>query len=160
MATLRPLLTAEAAAEAPAIGVDPGDLEQAVWLRLLEHIGRIGPPADPEGWLRDAVHAEVCRAEWGALRERAYRGEPATPADNWPEQFLLRAERHRLLWNAVRRLPRSCAGLLSAVLSPRDLTYGEIATELGISQGSVGPERARCLERLRQVLAAAECEGE
>ncbi|MDQ8703156.1 sigma-70 family RNA polymerase sigma factor [Streptomyces sp. LHD-70] len=152
VATLRPLLTAEAAAAAPALGADPGDLEQAVWLRLLERLHLIGPPADPEGWLRNAVHAEVCRAEWAGLRERAYRGEPAT-ADDVPEQVLVRVERDRLLRNAVRRLPGSCARLVAAFLSPRDLTYREIARELGLAQGSVGPERARCLESLRRLLA-------
>ena len=47
VATLRPLLTAEASAEAHASGTEPGDLEQAVWLRLLEHLDAAGPPARP-----------------------------------------------------------------------------------------------------------------
>ncbi|MBH0247447.1 sigma-70 family RNA polymerase sigma factor, partial [Streptomyces cavourensis] len=33
---LQPLVRAEARAEAPAAGLDPADLEQTVWLRLLE----------------------------------------------------------------------------------------------------------------------------
>lgn len=45
--TLRPLLTAEAAAEAHATGTEPGDLEQAVWLRLLERLATDGPPPTP-----------------------------------------------------------------------------------------------------------------
>ncbi|MDG4866375.1 hypothetical protein P8605_50300, partial [Streptomyces sp. T-3] len=49
---LRPLLAAESAAEAVAPGIDPDDLEQAVWLRLLEHLDAEGPPVDPAGWLR------------------------------------------------------------------------------------------------------------
>ena len=39
VSALRPLLVAEARAEAPASGAEPGDLEQAVWLRLLEAYG-------------------------------------------------------------------------------------------------------------------------
>ncbi|MEU1024077.1 sigma-70 family RNA polymerase sigma factor, partial [Streptomyces sp. NPDC005904] len=35
---LGPLLAAEASAEALGHGDDPGDLEQAVWLRLLERL--------------------------------------------------------------------------------------------------------------------------
>ncbi|MCT7355534.1 sigma-70 family RNA polymerase sigma factor, partial [Streptomyces sp. 15-116A] len=35
---LGPLLTAEASAEAHASGTEPADLEQAVWLRLLERL--------------------------------------------------------------------------------------------------------------------------
>ncbi|EGX58523.1 RNA polymerase sigma factor, partial [Streptomyces zinciresistens K42] len=54
---LRPLLLAEARAEAPAAGTEPGDLEQAVWLRLLERLAAHGPPADPPAWLRRAVRS-------------------------------------------------------------------------------------------------------
>jgi hypothetical protein len=43
--------------------------------------------------------------------------------------------------------------LLEALLSPRDLTYREIAGELGISQGGLGPERLGCLECARRLLA-------
>src|SRR3954466_13165419 len=52
--TLRPLLSAEASAEAHATGTEPADLEQAVWLRLLEHLETQGPPLDPPGWPRRA----------------------------------------------------------------------------------------------------------
>ncbi|MFM9367745.1 sigma-70 family RNA polymerase sigma factor [Streptomyces sp. Da 82-17] len=155
---LRPLLLAEAAAEASGLGLEPGDLEQAVWLRLLEHVDRHGPPADPERWLRDNVHAEACDAHrTTAVRERAYAAEPAAPADSCcPERLLLKAERRHLVRDAVRRLPGSCARLAAALLSPRDLTYREIARELGISQGSVGPERSRCLQHLRRLLNPAD----
>ncbi|MER6525159.1 sigma-70 family RNA polymerase sigma factor, partial [Streptomyces sp. NPDC001508] len=62
VAALRPLLTAEAGAEAHAAGAEPADLEQAVWLRLLELLATAGPPADPQGWLRRAVRAEARRS--------------------------------------------------------------------------------------------------
>jgi DNA-directed RNA polymerase specialized sigma24 family protein len=52
---------------------------------------------------------------------------------------------------------------MEALLSPNDLTYREIAGELGISQGSLGPERSRCLGCLRRLLtpevAAHEARG-
>ncbi|MYS54803.1 sigma-70 family RNA polymerase sigma factor, partial [Streptomyces sp. SID6013] len=54
--------------------------------------------------------------------------------------------------DAVRRLPGRCPRLMEALLSPKDLTYREIAGELGISQGSLGPERSRCLGCLRRLL--------
>lgn len=40
IARLGPLLAAEAAAETSGSGAEPGDLEQAVWLRLLERLSR------------------------------------------------------------------------------------------------------------------------
>lgn len=150
--TLRPLLTAEASAEAHATGAEPGDLEQAVWLRLLERLDTDGPPADPQGWLRRAVRSESRRTRRTSRLERPYESEPVDDVDRTPEHLALTAARGRALRDAVRRLPGRCPSLMEALLSPMDLTYREIAGELGISQGSLGPERSRCLGCLRRLL--------
>ncbi|MFG2326343.1 RNA polymerase sigma factor [Streptomyces sp. NPDC048568] len=150
--SLSPLLTAEAAAEAHASGAEPGDLEQAVWLRLLERLEADGPPSDPHRWLRRAVRTEARRTRRTTRRERPYETEPAGAVEHDPEQLALAAARHRALRDAVRRLPGRCPRLMEALLSQRDLTYREIAGELGISQGSLGPERSRCLGCLRRLL--------
>ncbi|GAA3833366.1 RNA polymerase sigma factor [Streptomyces phyllanthi] len=152
VAALRPLLVAEASAEAYAAGAEPGDLEQAVWLRLLERIDADGPPSDPEGWLRVAVREEARRSRRTVRVERPYVTEPADDSGPGPEQLALAAARRRALHAAVRRLPGRCPRLLAALLSPRDLTYREIAGELGMSQGSLGPERSKCLGCLRRLL--------
>ncbi|WSQ07849.1 sigma-70 family RNA polymerase sigma factor [Streptomyces sp. NBC_01231] len=153
LTALRPLLTAEASAEAHATGTEPGDLEQAVWLRLLERLDVQGPPLDPHDWLRRAVRSESRRTRRTYRREGPYETEPADDGEVTPEQLALAAARRRALRDAVRRLPGRCPRLMEALLSPRDLTYREIAGELGISQGSLGPERSRCLGCLRRLLA-------
>ncbi|MFE7274656.1 sigma-70 family RNA polymerase sigma factor [Streptomyces sp. NPDC057623] len=155
VAALRPLLLAEASAEAQASGSEPGDLEQAVWLRLLERLDSDGPPPDPPGWLRRAVRFEARRSRSTTRREQPYEHEPAADTDRHdPELLALAAARRRALREAVRRLPGRCPRLVEALLSPRDPTYREIAGELGISQGSLGPERSRCLGCLRRLLTA------
>ncbi|MFJ7966851.1 sigma-70 family RNA polymerase sigma factor [Streptomyces sp. NPDC096324] len=151
LTTLRPLLTAEASAEAHASGAERGDLEQAVWLRLLERLETTGPPADPRGWVRRAVRAEARRCRRRAGAEQPYATEPADDGAG-PEQRAMAAVRRSELHEAVRRLPGRCPGLMAALLSPADLTYREIAGELGISQGNLGPERSRCLGCLRRLL--------
>ncbi|MFH8222493.1 RNA polymerase sigma factor [Streptomyces sp. NPDC018057] len=153
LAALRPLLVAEASAEAHAAGTEPGDLEQAVWLRLLEHPEADGPPRDPGSWLRRAVRSEARRTRRTVSIERPYGPEPADDSERGPEPMALAAARERALREAVRRLPGRCPRLLEALLSPKDLTYREIAGGLGISQGSLGPERSRCLGCLRRLLA-------
>ncbi|MET9498524.1 sigma-70 family RNA polymerase sigma factor [Streptomyces sp. NPDC006552] len=151
---LRPLLAAEARAELPG-AAEPGDLEQAVWVRLLERLGSQGPPRDPAAWLTAAVRAEASRQRGAALREAPYATEPAAEqAACDPEHLTLDRERAHALHAAIGRLPARCRRLLGALLSPHDPTYREIAGELGMSQGSLGPKRARCLGCLRRILAA------
>lgn len=160
---LRPLLSAEAAAEAPGAGVEAADLEQAVWVRLLESGPRDPGPTGRARWLRRAVRAEARLARRRARREIPYdhrrhsadeRRPHPVDAGGAPEEVLMNGEETRALRSAVARLPGRCPELMQALLSPRDLTYREIAGELGISQGSLGPVRSRCLGCLRRMLAA------
>ncbi|AYG83980.1 hypothetical protein DWB77_06182 [Streptomyces hundungensis] len=149
---LSPLLAAEAAAEAAGTGVDAADLEQAVWLRLLEQ--RPSGATVPARWVRTAVRAEARRARRVRRRESPYGSAPAADPAPGPELSALTAERRRTLRAAVGRTPGNCPRLLTALLSPEDPTYREIAGELDISQGSLGPMRSRCLGCLRRMLAA------
>ncbi|MEV5507164.1 RNA polymerase sigma factor [Streptomyces orinoci] len=163
LTSLRPLLAAECAAEAPAAGVDAADLEQAVWVRLLsdrQSGGCAGTRHRTESVLRlrAAVRAEARAERRRARREVPYDPTSAEPSDGQDlgvEYAVLAAEAGRELRAAVRRLPGRCPRLLSALLSATDPTYREIAGELGISQGSLGPVRSRCLGCLRRMLTAA-----
>ncbi|WP_328581443.1 sigma-70 family RNA polymerase sigma factor [Streptomyces sp. NBC_00370] len=157
VSALSPLVSAEATAEAGWAATEPRDLEQAVWVRLLERLADAGPPSDTARWVRSAVRAEARRTRRTAANELPYapeRPDPATDPDAGPEHSALRAEWRRTLRSAVVRTPGRCPGLLTAMLSPKDPTYREIAGELAISQGSLGPMRSRCLGCLRRMLAA------
>lgn len=156
VSALGPLVSAEATAEAPGAAMEAGDLEQAVWLRLLERLDGDGPPPDAARWVRSAVRAEARRARRTAARELPYGDESSADPDpvGGPERAVLRSESRRTLRAAVARTPGNCPRLLTAMLSPDDPTYREIAGALGISQGSLGPMRSRCLGCLRRMLAA------
>lgn len=151
---LRPLVSAEATAEAPGTAMEAVDLEQAVWVRLLERLDGDGPPPDAARWVKSAVRAEARRARRTAARELPYSQEPSADPAGSPECTALRAERRLSLRAAVARTPGNCPRLLTAMLSPDDPTYREIAGTLGISQGSLGPMRSRCLGCLRRMLTA------
>ncbi|WP_078591651.1 sigma-70 family RNA polymerase sigma factor [Streptomyces megasporus] len=156
---LRSLLEAECAAEAAGHGVEPADLEQAVWLRWLERGRAEGPPPRPDHWLRAAVRAEVRAARRRARREVAYDPAAVGPVDGAEEtesaeNRALGRERRRVLRETIAKLPGRCPAVLTALLSRRDPTYPEIARELGISQGSLGPVRSRCIDCLRRMLPA------
>ncbi|MEE4542964.1 sigma-70 family RNA polymerase sigma factor [Streptomyces sp. V4-01] len=156
-ARLRPLLAAEVAAEAPPdAGIEHADVEQAVWLRLLE---LAAPPAEPLRWLRTAVRAEVRAASRAARGVHPYDAfgyhfgsGPAARNAPGVEDEVLDDERSRAVRAAIGRLPGRCPQVVSALMSRSDLTYREISRELGISQGSLGPLRSRCLGCLRTLL--------
>ena len=159
-ARLRPLVAAEAAAEAAAVGAEPADVEQGVWLRLVEHGGVPADPGRRAAWVRAAVRAAAREA--GGRGAGTYRGAALDGgggqgcaqggAQGDVEALVLDAEHERALWAAVRGLPGRCPRIVLALMSRSDRTYRAIARELGISQGSLGPLRSRCLRCLRTIL--------
>ena len=55
-----------------------------------------------------------------------------------------------MLRAALAELPPRCRRLLTLLLTDPPLSYAEISVIMRIPQGSIGPKRARCLERLRR----------
>ncbi|WP_354643484.1 RNA polymerase sigma factor [Kitasatospora camelliae] len=147
---LRPVLAALAGS-----GAEPEDLEQAVWLAVLERAVRRGLPRDRRSWLRGLAVRE-------ALAARAARREvpvPAVPvARPAPEQRYLAEERRRAVRLALAALPGRCPELLAALAESPELTYRQQALRLGVPRGSIGPTRSRCLAQLRALLAARRAE--
>jgi len=66
------------------------------------------------------------------------------------DEEILRAERDAGLRTALSELPPHCSQLLAMLISDPPHTYAEISETLGIPVGSIGPQRARCLDRLRR----------
>lgn len=163
-----------AALEPVPPGTDPRDLEQDVWLRLLEHVRAGGAPVPPARWLRtaarearDAVRADPPRRSPGPRLPARPAARSASGDNSWDgtgfarsaEQKVLDAELRETLREAVPRLPGRCPGLVAALLDQPSATYRELARELEISQKSIGPLRSRCLACLRRILAARGCSG-
>jgi DNA-directed RNA polymerase specialized sigma24 family protein len=77
------------------------------------------------------------------------------------DEEILVAERNAAMRAAFAELQPRCQQLLSMLLSDPPHSYADIHKELGIPVGSIGPQRARCLERMRRSSAlAAFGEGE
>ena len=75
---------------------------------------------------------------------------PPDPEDTMIEQEILIAERDAALRAAFNELSPSCRELLSMLICDPPCAYSEISATLGVAVGSIGPMRARCLERLRR----------
>jgi RNA polymerase sigma factor (sigma-70 family) len=134
---------------------DIDDVGQSVWLLLVEKIGGLREPAALPGWLVTTTKRECLRI-LGAARREDPGGllpedqMPPDPAGTMIEQELIVAERNAALRAAFAELQRGCHELLSMLISDPPRSYAEISATLGIPVGSIGPTRARCLDRLRR----------
>jgi len=135
-------------------GADAEDVNQTVWLRLVEHLDTIREPQALPGWIATTTGRE-CLA---ALRRRTQ----ATPVDpladptfdrlldeHDPDADLLSEERHQALLDGLAQLSESRRALLLMLLEDPRPSYAEISRTLGIPVGSIGPTRARALDDLR-----------
>lgn len=131
---------------------DACEVSQTTWLRLAEHIDRLQDPSKVGGWLATTARHESLRVLRGAGRQIPMGDdmpEPACPGAGIDEE-LLRSERDSLLWRAFSRLPARDRALLRLLVSDPMPSYEEIGAAMGMPVGSVGPTRARCLDRLRR----------
>jgi RNA polymerase sigma factor (sigma-70 family) len=133
---------------------DIDDVGQSVWLRLVEKLGSLREPAALPGWLKTTTQRECLRVLRAAHRH-AHANLP--PEDNLPadptaaiEKDVLVAERDAALRAAFAELPSRCRELLSMMVSDPPCRYEDISATLGVPVGSIGPMRARCLDRLRR----------
>lgn len=73
--------------------------------------------------------------------------------DEAGSQAMERWELIEWLHYALFQLDDNCRNLLLTLyFGPQQLSYSEVADTLKMPVGSIGPTRARCLERLRQLL--------
>jgi RNA polymerase sigma factor (sigma-70 family) len=149
-------------------GLDPADaadVNQTVWLRLVEHLGRLRESHALPAWLVTTTRRECLR-----MLRLGRRTQPFDPYDesgeahvgvlllvdpSTPDEDLLRAERSQVLRDAFAELPVRCRELLTLLVADPPASYREIGEQLGMPVGSVGPTQARCLAKLRSCPALA-----
>src|SRR5215470_11309147 len=144
---------------------DIEDVGQNVWLLLVEQLGKLREPAALPGWLATTTARECLRVVTAASKTERLGTRLDDSVlfvdDAVIEEEIVVAERNAALRVAFAELPPRCQRLLSMLVSDPPHSYAEIHGELGIAVGSIGPQRARCLERLRRSDAlAALGEGE
>jgi RNA polymerase sigma factor (sigma-70 family) len=134
---------------------DIDDVGQSVWLLLVENIGSLREAAALPGWLATTTRHEVFRV----LRVvRRHDHDDLPPDGQIPgnadaatiEEELIAGELNAALRAAFAELQPKCHELLSLLMNDPPLAYSDISTMLGIPVGSIGPKRARCLDRLRR----------
>jgi RNA polymerase sigma factor (sigma-70 family) len=132
---------------------DASDVQQTLWLRLVEHLKDIREPRALPGWIVITTRNEVRRV----LAKR--RGiEPVDPqldprldrpCPAELDENLLRWERRNALLAGLAELQPDDRELLTLLFAEPEIPYRQISARLGIPTGSIGPTRARCLRKLR-----------
>ena len=137
---------------------DIGDVFQEVFAALVAGLPRLRESRALVRWLSSTTQ-RIARAT--ALRQRREQalstgvdeisgltaGDPPVGAD------LERLEEQAMIRLGLASLAPRCQRLLEALYYEDPLpSYSEIAHRLGLPMGSIGPTRARCIERLRLAL--------
>lgn len=132
-------------------------MSQTTWLLLAAHIRMLKDPGAISGWLATTARRESIRL--AKRRGLEILVDPQDPgADRADadavdgEDLVLRIELQERVRSAFLQLPEHCRRLLSLLMEDPPPSYAEVSTTLGIPRGSIGPTRARCLARLREVV--------
>lgn len=137
------------------------DVFQRVCELLLHHLPQLEQPNRIGAWLATTARREswrVSRRQRVALPslDDALATDEATQIPDQaplPDEVLLRLEEQHRVRLALGALDERCRQLLELLFAqPEAPSYGEIAAVLGTSEGSIGPTRARCLQKLRRLL--------
>jgi RNA polymerase sigma factor (sigma-70 family) len=150
-------------------GLDAATVDDAVqqtWLSAVTHLAALREPAALSGWLRSILHRECLKAANRAKREipvvEQHLGEPVSAAHvtlrgappQAPEDQAIRRAQIAALREAVReRLSAREQQLMTLLSDAQEHSYTDIARALDVPIGSIGPTRARCLAKLRPLLA-------
>jgi RNA polymerase sigma factor (sigma-70 family) len=135
---------------------EAADARASAWLKLVEHIGSLKDGGAVHGWLVTTLRRECLARARARSRERVvadFAGidEPVHIVDF--DRSLVRADRRRMLYSALKELSESHRQLLTMLFADPPPSYAEISARLGVPIGSIGPTRGRLLDTLRQTLS-------
>lgn len=139
---------------------------QRTFARLLENLDRIRQPESIHAWLVTTARRETLRLlrqqsteqslSYADYPDNKLRGDALLIDDPLPNELLERLEEQHLLRLAMTSIDERCRCLLTLLYSRTDPpSYAEVAVVLDMPEGSLGPTRARCLEKLRHLLERA-----
>jgi RNA polymerase sigma factor (sigma-70 family) len=141
---------------------DAEDMCQAVWAKLVEHIGDIREPKALPGWIAVTAARECCSVV--NLQKRTVAVDPllsrelstgafpqlsGLPASE-PDEVAIRAEDEEAVRAGLAELPARDRQLLVLLVADPPVPYTVISRRLGMAVGSIGPTRARSLKRLSE----------
>lgn len=130
------------------------DVTQTVWLKLIENIDSIKDPERLPGWLVTTCRRESLRVSRARERDTptdfAFDIEDPAPS---LDDVLIDDQENRVVVAAFRSLDEGCRQLLRLLTIEPALSYEELSEITGRPIGSLGPTRARCVEKLKTAIS-------
>jgi RNA polymerase sigma factor (sigma-70 family) len=134
---------------------DSADVFQAVCLKLIEHLHELKDETKVSAWLITTTTRQCIHLRSQRMRESSTDDdfeEPAADSVN-VEEIQIQSQEQQSVRDAVEKLPDRCRHLLELLyFSTKNPSYEEISETMKMPVASIGPTRARCLEKLRTVL--------
>lgn len=137
---------------------DAEDVFQMTFLKAQRGLRSLRDPERLTSWVYSIAYNEAVRMRNRRALETGPQNPPdgaagAVPApEEAPNTWAERLDLSERVDQALGKLDPRCQRLLRALYSSAMPAYADVAAELGIPVGSIGPTRARCLEKLREHL--------
>lgn len=140
------------------------DVFQTVFARLVKHLDRIHEPDRLQGWIAVTARREALLQVHRGRRmvSMTCRDDDLSLSSEWdladdaplPGEALDALQQVAQLRCALDRLDARSRRLLQLLFRADDdkIGYEEVARQMGMSIGSIGPTRTRCLEKLRRLM--------
>ena len=127
------------------------EIHQETCLIMLEKLDTLRDRQQLSSWLM-TVTRRACIKRWRTNKmEEVELTDTDHIDDSDLEDNITNLEEQFLIQEAFTKLSDRCQQMVQALfLTDPPLTYEELAEQLGISLGSIGPTRARCLDKLKR----------
>lgn len=143
--------------------VDAADIFQSVCLKLLEKLSTLRKQEKISSWLMTTATREC----WRVVERRRREAGPRIYDEDYEQdiagslaseepladQQRITFERQQRVREAIEALPERCRSLITLLFySKEEPSYADIARQIKVPVNSVGPTRARCLQKLKRIL--------
>jgi len=127
---------------------DASDVFQQVWLELYQQLADLRHVDALPAWLMTVTR----RRSYAALHSK-YGSEPLEHDIPAVSEQITQVEHEHAIERALDRLQDRCRRLINLLyFDTNEPSYAEISQIMGMPEASIGPTRARCLEKLRKLL--------
>ena len=133
---------------------DCDDVFQTIVVKLLEHLGDLKDDSKVSSWLITTTTRYCIQVR--SLKQRNVSDDDRIEATPDPaetsEQVHIQTNREQKIRESIQAMSIKCRQLLESLSEDPRPSYEEISQRLGMPVPSIGPTRARCIEKLLALL--------